>query len=588
MNGTSAAMASVTPDAIRTRRAIPRSSFRLCLPARRYPVRVEHRLHVAKPGYALLELSTVADLDDETVAHHWVLRGAVGLEDVHARLREGPRQVLKEAAPVPRIDLELDSIGGAVVTGPGNLGEALRRLAQGPDVLAILAVDRDAAAERDVADDLVAGHRAAAFCEPNHDVVDALHLDPVIGSLLGAALALVAAFEHSGEARLGLVAGDGLARLQPLQQLVRDCLRRDLRPPERDVEVVGLAEAHLSDHVREDRRAGDLLRRQPALFQLGLEGLAAAVLRVLAALALEESADLVSGAGRLHDRQPVARWTALLLRREDLHDVARLQLVVEWHDLPVHLRADAPVADVGVDRVREVERRRAGGEVLHLALRREDEDLVLEEVDLQRLQELLRLLLALGLEQLAQPRHLLPLRVLVRPRRGFLVEHVRCHAVLGQLVHVRGPDLDLERPALGPDHGRVQGLVEVRLRGRNEVLEPARQRLPDRVDDADRAVAVLDRVHDHAHGGEVVDLVELAALLGHLRIDRVEVLGPAGDRRLDPDLLELAREEAAGVADVRLALRPLLGDELLDLRVLARVQGREREVLQLPLDRVNP
>ena len=46
-----------------------------------------------------------------------------------------------------------------------------------------------------------------------------------------------------------------------------------------------------------------------------------------------------------------------------------LQLVVQRDDLAVHLGADAAVADVGVDRVGEVERRRAGGEVLHLALR---------------------------------------------------------------------------------------------------------------------------------------------------------------------------------------------------------------------------
>ena len=98
---------------------------------------------------------------------------------------------------------------------------------------------------------------------------------------------------------------------------------------------------------------------------------------------------------------------ALALGGEHLDDVARLQLVVERDDLAVHLRADAAVPDVGVDGVGEVERRRAGGEVLHLALRREDEHLVLEEIDLERLQELGGLLLALLLEELAQPGHLL-------------------------------------------------------------------------------------------------------------------------------------------------------------------------------------
>ena len=46
-------------------------------------------------------------------------------------------------------------------------------------------------------------------------------------------------------------------------------------------------------------------------------------------------------------------------------------------------------------------------------------------------------------------------------------------------------------------------------------------------------------------------------------------------------------EVAARLGDVALALLALLVDEALDLRVLARVQRREREVLELPLDRVD-
>src|SRR4029077_14174108 len=119
------------------------------------------------------------------------------------------------------------------------------------------------------------------------------------------------------------------------------------------------------------------------------------------------------------------------------------------------------------------------------------------------------------------------------------------------------------------------------------VLEAPWKRLPQRVDHADGAVAVLHGVDDHAHRREVVDLVELAALLGHLRVDRVEVLGAAGDLRLDPESRELSRQVLAGLADVALAIVALLGDETLDLLVLARVQGREREILELPLDRVD-
>jgi hypothetical protein len=54
-----------------------------------------------------------------------------------------------------------------------------------------------------------------------------------------------------------------------------------------------------------------------------------------------------------------------------------------------------------------------------------------------------------------------------------------------------------------------------------------------------------------------------------------------------PSSCELARQVLAGLVDVALALLALLGHEPLDLLVLARVQGREREVLELPLDRVD-
>ena len=167
------------------------------------------------------------------------------------------------------------------------------------------------------------------------------------------------------------------------------------------------------------------------------------------------------------------------------------------------------------------------------------------------------------------------------------VDPVRGDAELRHLLHLARADLDLEGQPLRPDHRRVQRLVHVELRHRDEVLEAPRQRLPQRVHDADRPVAVLDRVHDHAHRGEVVDLVELLALLGHLRVDRVEVLRAPGDVGVDAERLQLLEQVVAGLLDVLLALVALLVDEALDLLVLARVKRSEREVLELPLDRVD-
>ncbi len=463
-----------------------------------------------------------------------------------------------------------------------NGREAVGVLSQDPDVRAVFAVDRDAAPERDVADDRIAGNGPAALGEAQHHVADAVDRDAELRRG-GRPAPRAGPRLHQVVGGSGRAVG-GLALLEALHDLVDDDLRRDLRGAERDVELVALAEAHLADHVREQRRADDPLCGQPLLLEVVLQQLAAGVLGVLARLALEELPDLVSRAGRLDDREPVARRAALALGGQHLDDVARLQLVGERHDPPVDLRADAAVADVGVDLVGEVERRRAGGQRLDLALRREDEDLVLEQVDLQGVHELLGVRqLLLPVQEPSEPAQL----AVVVGRLVGLVEPVRGDAELRHVVHLARADLDLQRPSLGPDDRGVKGLVHVELGHRDPVLEAAGQRLPQRVDDADGAVAVLHRVDDHAHRGEVVDLVELAALSRHLRVDRVEVLGAAGDLGVDAERVELAGEVGAGLVDVALALRALLVDEPLDLRVLARVQRREREVLELPLDRVD-
>ena len=265
---------------------------------------------------------------------------------------------------------------------------------------------------------------------------------------------------------------------------------------------------------------------------------------------------------------------------------------MERHDPPVHLRADRAVADVGVDGVGEVDRRRAGRQRLHLALRREDEHLLVEEVGAEALDELGGVVLV-GVDVHQLPHPGVPLLVgALRAAPVLLVRPVRGDAELGGLLHLAGAHLDLERPTLRPDDGRVEAAVAVELRHGDVVLEAAGHRLPEGVDQAERAVAVARpllavALDDHAHRGEVVDLVELAALAGHLVVDRVEVLRAAGDVDGDVDLLELAQQDVGRLRDVALAVGAPLGDHRLDLRVLARVQRLEGEVLELPLERVD-
>ena len=216
---------------------------------------------------------------------------------------------------------------------------------------------------------------------------------------------------------------------------------------------------------------------------------------------------LVLARGRGDEGQPVpGRPGSLRLRGEDLDDVAGLQLALQRDQPAVHPRADAAVPDLGVHRVGEVDRRRAGRQRDHVALRREDEDLLRGQVVAQRLEEVAGVRgLPLPVQQLAHPAHLvdldgLPARRAARcaPRR-LLVPPVRGDAVLGGAVHVVGADLHLERLAVRPDHGGVQRLVDAEPRLRDVVLEPAGHRLPQRVHHAHRGVAVAHLVDEHAH-----------------------------------------------------------------------------------------
>ena len=65
------------------------------------------------------------------------------------------------------------------------------------------------------------------------------------------------------------------------------------------------------------------------------------------------------------------------------------------------------------------------------------------------------------------------------------------------------------------------------------------------------------------------------------------MLRAPGDLGRDVDLVELLLQHDRRLAHVLLAVGAPLGDHLLDLLVLARVQRLEREVLELPLERVD-
>ena len=269
-------------------------------------------------------------------------------------------------------------------------------------------------------------------------------------------------------------------------------------------------------------------------------------------------------------------------RGEHLDGIARLQLVVQRHELAADLGADRAVPHVGVDRVREVHRRRPRRQVHHVALGREHEHLAAVQVDLQRIHELA------WIGHVLQPIHHLAepggFGCVTGALAALLVAPVRRDAELRGAVHLARSDLDLERFAARADDRGVQRLVHVGLGHRHVVLEAAGDRLPQGMDRAEGRVGVAHGVDQDANPDQVVDLVELLAADHHLLVDGIQVFRTAFDLCLDAQFLQLGSGVGRDLFDQRGALAATRVHQTGDLAIGPGVQRLEREVFQLPFE----
>src|SRR5256885_3373031 len=486
---------------------------------------------------------------------------------VHAILGHDRGDIAHETLPVPRLDLDCDRVEMRGVRFPVDRHHARRVL--GVDrVDAVDAVHSHALAACRIADDRVARYRLTARSDRGED-------------------SLLPPHQHT---RRWLDLGDEWDRaqvapwcLQVQRHAHDDGMRGQVAIADRRHEVVHRAVlVHAGDLQQLRLRQVGKVEAVHAVQLLSQRGRALGHV-LLSALALEPLADALLGRCALDEVQPVAARAVRSPRGQDLHDLPVLQLVVERNHAAVDLGPDAAVADLGVDAVGKVDGRRVRRQGDHVAARREDVDLVLEQVDLDRVQERLGVPhLVLPLQQAAEPRELL---VEGRILATFLVSPVRGDAELGHPVHLVRADLDLDRLTGVRDDGGVERLVAVRFRHRDVVLEATRHRVPQGVHHAGHAVAVAHALDLDADGGKVVDLRDLLVLAGHLLPVRVDVLRPAGYlRRLDAHLLQLAGENLAQVFDELLALVALAGDAPDDVFVRLRLEVAEGQVLELPLD----
>ena len=147
------------------------------------------------------------------------------------------------------------------------------------------------------------------------------------------------------------------------------------------------------------------------------------------------------------------------------------------------------------------------------------------EIYTQRGEELTGLLHLLHpLDQMAHPHN--ALIVGGGDRQSVFVFPVRRDALFRDSMHILRTNLHLEGLA-GVNHRGVQRLIQVRARHRYVVFESAGHRAPQLMHHSKRGVAILHRVGDHAHGEQVVNLIEHALLLLNFQVERVETLGAA-------------------------------------------------------------
>ena len=141
--------------------------------------------------------------------------------------------------------------------------------------------------------------------------------------------------------------------------LVEDLRDRDAAVADGGVHLVQTRERELVEYVAADFLVFVEAVVQQVCAQLAVELLSAVDDILLAAFLFEPLFDLVARLGGLDDLHPVAARAVRLLGGQDRDNIAIFQLAVDRRDAAVDLAASHAVADGGVNRVGEVNRRRA-------------------------------------------------------------------------------------------------------------------------------------------------------------------------------------------------------------------------------------
>ena len=447
-------------------------------------------------------------------------------------------------------------------------------------------MNRYAPASCHKAHNLIAGNRIAALGEPDRHIRKPLDHDSALG--LGQLQLVVLVLGH----RLHhLFIGDFLLvdLLVLLHHLVDDLAFLQAAMTDGSQDRIPVLEAIFAHHRSLEFRLHDV--DGVDRFQLAILGKHFLALQNIFFLefVLKPLIDFIFGLGALNHIQPVAAGASGILGGNDLDPVAILDLIINGHQLSVYPRADHLVSYGAVYTVGKVDRRRAAGKRLDLSGRRKAVDALRKQIQIA-FQQIHKLLIIghvpLPLQNLAQPGHLLCFLLIdgLLSVAAFLVFPMRRDTVFRGLMHLIGTDLNLKGLPVGPDQGRVQGLVHIRLRHGDIVLKPARNRLIHFMNHAQSRITVLDGLYDDADRKEIIDLIQRLVLIHHLLVDAKKMLNTPVHVGLNARVFHMLLYLCHNLLYKGLPIAPLLGNLFLQIIIDLRLQIFQRQVIQLILD----
>ncbi len=141
-----------------------------------------------------------------------------------------------------------------------------------------------------------------------------------------------------------------------------------------------------------------------------------------------------------------------------LHEIAVLQRRGERGKAIINAHSLAVITHFGVNAIGKINSRRSFTQTHHIALGREHKHLFIEEVFLDRTQEVVAVVantILLPIHQLPQPVEALRIRAQGRRRSALFVFPVGGDAEFSHAVHFGGADLHLDRP-MPTDHRCMQ------------------------------------------------------------------------------------------------------------------------------------